>query len=481
MTGGIHRLEDPDSAFSRVPGRRMPSMLRGMGFPAVMRRPLPPAALKLLVPALAVVLAASAVVGTTVLLHRAAGDRDRQVKLVQAVDGFNQIEALPWAIEAAGGQAQILEEQLTSGEAGMTATLVRLHLQSARPELRQNFATISAIVSFIHSGRADAGAALQLAAREQQTLAPVTTALNAAAAASAQRAQAAERDALIGSSSVILVLVVAFGFAYVRTLRSAERHRQAREAAESSQRELTITLAKLERAQEDRVRLLARTVEGAENERRRIAADLHDGPIQRLTAAAFSLDLLVNRISRGESDVTGLAAQVRDHLASEMHALRRLMAELRPPVLDEGGVAAAIRDSAAEILGPSTAYVVHDRTSAARFTPDLETIIHRIAREALVNVQKHARATQVTIRIERDGDRVRLLIVDDGVGFDENVVAAAPPGTHFGLLTVRERIEGAGGTLTIVSGPGLGAQIDVSLPWMSRHTEAEQEVQRAVA
>ncbi len=157
------------------------------------------------------------------------------------------------------------------------------------------------------------------------------------------------------------------------------------------------------------------------------------------------------------------------------------MAELRPPVLDEGGVAAAIRDAAAEILGPSTAYAVHDRTSAARFTPDLETIIHRIAREALVNVEKHARATQVTVRLDRDGDRVRLLIVDDGVGFDENVVAAAPPGTHFGLLTVRERVESAGGTLRIVSGPGLGSQIDVSLPWMSRHNDSEQEVHRAVA
>ena len=480
MTRGIRRLQDGGSAFSRVlrtPGR---PMLRGMGFTAVMRRPLPRAARKVLVPALAVVLAAGAVVWTTTLLHRAAGDRDRQVELVQTVDAFNQVEALPWAIET-GGQAQALEEQLRGGEAGMMSTLVRLRLQSSRPALQQNFAAISAIVAFINSRRADAGAALQLAARQQQTLAPVISTLNDAAAASAQRAQAAELDALIGSSSVIAVLLAAFGFAYVRALRSADRHRQAREAAEASQQGLTVALAKLERAQDDRVLLLARTVASAENERRRIAADLHDGPIQRLTAAAFSLDLLVNRISRGERDVTGLAAQVRDHLANEMQALRRLMAELRPPVLDEGGVAAAIRDSAAEILGSSVAHAVHDRTSAARFTPDLETVIYRIAREVFVNVQKHARATQVTVRIERDGDRVRLLFVDDGVGFDEKLVAAAPPGTHFGLLTVRERAESAGGTVRIVSGPGLGSQIDVSLPWMSRHNDSEQEVQRAVA
>ncbi len=446
-----------------------------------MRRPVPHAALKLLVPALAAVLAAGAVVGAATLLHRAAHDRDRQVELVQTVDSFNQVEGLPWAMTSAGGGAQALDEQLTAGQAGMVTALVRLHLQFARPALERNFAVNAAIVSFIRSGRTDAGAALQLAARQQQTLGTVKSALNAAAAASARHARAAERDALIGSSSVIAVLVAAFGLAYVRTLRGADRHRQAREVAEASQQELAVALAKLERAQDDRVRLLARTVEGAERERRRIAADLHDGPIQRLTAAAFSLDLLVNRINRGERDVTDLAAQVRDHLASEMQALRRLMAELRPPVLDEGGVAAAIRDAAAEILGPSTAYVVHDRTSAARFTPDLETIIHRIAREALVNVKKHAKATQVTVRLERAGDRFRLLVVDDGVGFDENAVAAAPPGTHFGLLTVRERIESAGGTLRIVSGPGLGSQIDVILPWTSRRNDSEQELDRAVA
>ncbi len=446
-----------------------------------MRRPLSPAALKVFVPALAVVLAAGTVAGTTMLLHRAVADRDRQVALVQTVDALNQVEGLPWAMAAAGGASEALDQRLAAGETSMATTLARLQLQSAVPALRRNNAANAAIVAFIRGSRTDAGAALQLAARQQRTLAPVKSALNTAAAASAERAQAAERDVLIGSSSVIAVLVAAFGFAYVRTLRSADRHRQAREAAEASQHDLTIALAKLERAQEDRVRLLARTVQGAENERRRIAADLHDGPIQRLTAAAFSLDLLVNRISRGERDVTDLAAQVRDHLASEMHALRRLMAELRPPVLDEGGIAAAIRDSAAEILGPSTAYAVHDRTSAARFTPDLETVIHRIAREAFVNVQKHARATQVTVLIERAGDRVRLLFVDDGVGFDEDVVAAAPPGTHFGLLTVRERIESAGGTLRIVTGPGLGSQIDVSLPWDSRYSDSEQEMHRAVA
>lgn len=144
-------------------------------------------------------------------------------------------------------------------------------------------------------------------------------------------------------------------------------------------------------------------------------------------------------------------------------------------------MAAAIRDSAAEILGPSTECVVHDRTSAARFTPDLETSIHRIAREVLVNVQKHARATRVIVRLERAGDHVRLLVVDDGVGFEDSVVAAAPPGTHFGLLTVRERVESVGGTLRVVSGAGLGTQIDATLPWMPRHRDAEGDLQRAVA
>ena len=127
--------------------------------------------------------------------------------------------------------------------------------------------------------------------------------------------------AAVGSATAIAVLLAAFGYF----------HRRGR-------KELGIALARLERAQDDRMRLLARGVESAEAERRRVATDLHDGPIQRLTATAFTLDLLTNALRRGELEAANdLAFRIRDQLATEMTSLRRLMTELRPPLLGEGG------------------------------------------------------------------------------------------------------------------------------------------------
>jgi signal transduction histidine kinase len=130
-------------------------------------------------------------------------------------------------------------------------------------------------------------------------------------------------QAAVGSATAIAVLLAAFGYVYRRAGRA--------------RKELGVALARLARAQDDRMRLLARTAESAHAERRRVATDLHDGPMQRLTATAFTLDLLTNALGRGELDAANeLAFRVRDQLATEMTSLRRLMTELRPPVLDDG-------------------------------------------------------------------------------------------------------------------------------------------------
>jgi len=132
------------------------------------------------------------------------------------------------------------------------------------------------------------------------------------------------QHAVVGSATAtaIAVLLAACGYVYRRAGRA--------------RRELGVALARLARAQDDRVRLLARTAESAQAERRRVATDLHDGPIQRLTATAFTLDLLTNALGRGELDAANeLAFRIRDQLATEMTSLRRLMTELRPPVLDD--------------------------------------------------------------------------------------------------------------------------------------------------
>jgi len=157
--------------------------------------------------------------------------------------------------------------------------------------------------------------ATQRRSRLATTLLPLLAAGGSAAGAVATTAGFHQYTA-VGCATAIAVLLAAVGYVYRR-----------------GRRELAVAFAQLERAQNDRRRLLARPVESAEAVRSRVAADLHDGPIQRLTATAFTLDLLTNALGRGDLDAANdFAFRIRDQLTTEMTSLRQLMNELRTPV-----------------------------------------------------------------------------------------------------------------------------------------------------
>jgi signal transduction histidine kinase len=259
----------------------------------------------------------------------------------------------------------------------------------------------------------------------------------------------------------MFVLFAAFAVFYVRFTRTAERQRR--------------TLDELELAQEERARLLERTVEVAEHERIRLAVDLHDGPIQHLTALAFNIDRLSRRIAAGDlHGAQELAAAVRGALSTEMQSLRQLMVELRPPILDEGGLSAAIGDAAARTLGDtSTAWGVTSSIEE-HLAPELETVVYRVATEALTNVRKHAKASRVDVVIGRTaGGDVSVTVTDDGVGFDPDRIERAD-GNHYGLLGISERVGGLGGACEVVSRPGVGTSIRATLPFKARGAVEDQ-------
>jgi PAS domain S-box-containing protein len=224
--------------------------------------------------------------------------------------------------------------------------------------------------------------------------------------------------------------------------------------------------AQLEAAQRERAHLLARTVQVAEEERMRIAADLHDGPIQKLTVVAFSLDRLALRIARNEPDVVELTREIRELVKAEMVALRGLMTELRPPILDERNLGAALSDCAEQIFAETS--ISHDTMCALGDdespAPELETAVFRVVREALMNIRRHADAGRVDVAIERDGQSLRVVVTDDGAGFDR----ASTGESSFGLLGMEERIGSLGGHLEVASSIGNGTRIEATLPWKSR-------------
>jgi len=232
------------------------------------------------------------------------------------------------------------------------------------------------------------------------------------------------------------------------------------------------------RLEQERKALLARTVEVAEVERMALAADLHDGPIQHLTAVTLTLDLLANKLARGETaGATALAQRLRESIAAEMHSLRRLMTELRPPILDEGGLEAALRDCADVALdGADVGFTLQSNLDGYRLAPEIETSIYRVVREALTNVRNHAGRCEARVAVNVGARTIVLTVADDGVGFTGNGSRG-----HYGLVTMRERIESMDGTWQLHAAPGKGTTIRAVLPRRLRTGENEAALAAAAA
>lgn len=218
------------------------------------------------------------------------------------------------------------------------------------------------------------------------------------------------------------------------------------------------------RQAEQRARaLLEKLVTVQEEERRRLALNLHDQLGQHLTA----LKLMLGHLKSASQDV---AAQRMDDIVTLVDQMDRdvdfLAWELRPAALDEVGLEAAletfVRQWASQHGVPAEFHSSH--WDAARLAPAVEINVYRIAQEALNNVAKHAAATQVSILLERRGDEAMLIVEDNGRGFDADRAVGPGPHDGMGLAGIRERAEMIGGSVQIESRPGTGATIFVKVP-----------------
>jgi signal transduction histidine kinase len=217
----------------------------------------------------------------------------------------------------------------------------------------------------------------------------------------------------------------------------------------------------IERWEAERRHLLDQTMHAAEQERTRIAVELHDGPIQRLSVLSYDLERARQRVLGNPAAVARLEhAQVE--LSAEVQGLRELMMSLRPPALDEVGLEAALRDQVGAFTRQSGVDCSVRVSLARRLGGELETIVYRVAQEALLNVTKHAQAKQLWLELEGQGNRVDLCIRDDGVGFDPMGGSELIRNGHFGLVAMRERVEMAGGRFQLESRPGAGVVVKVS-------------------
>lgn len=232
---------------------------------------------------------------------------------------------------------------------------------------------------------------------------------------------------------------------------------------------------RLVKANEARLQALHQVVNAQESERQRVARELHDATGQSLTAIALGLRGVETLLATGTAIPATLLPQVRElknFSTDAIGELRQIIADLRPALLDDMGLEAALDWYIQDFQRRHNIRTFLDvQGSIKRLPSEYETVLFRITQEALTNVAKHARASQVTVQLEMAPTRVSLVIEDDGIGFDaRKLLASNASRTAWGLLGIQERTILMGGDCSIIATPGHGTLVEVKLPVLQEVT-----------
>jgi signal transduction histidine kinase len=208
-----------------------------------------------------------------------------------------------------------------------------------------------------------------------------------------------------------------------------------------------------------------------EEERKRIAHELHDEPIQLLAHLARSLDRLETAPPAPAILADGLG-EARSQALDIAGRLRAVVAGLRPPALEQLGLAVALRGFLADVGEASTVHTdMQVSGEEKRLAPEVELGAFRIAQEAVNNVIRHADARKLMLTLAFEAPGLRLRVADDGCGFDPATVHSPSPSHGLGILGMRERAEIAGGRLTVRSAPGEGTVVAATFKSVSAPTD----------
>ena len=224
---------------------------------------------------------------------------------------------------------------------------------------------------------------------------------------------------------------------------------------------------RLRRNEDQRAQLFTHALEVSDRERARFAADLHDGPIQDLAGVGYALGAVAPAVPAGQRP---MMERIQQAVQRSVESLRSLMTDLYPPDLHSGTLAGAIEG----LVQPLREAGIQVDLDLSELPGDLDresaVTLYRVSREVLANVSKHAQATHVSVTASTTGaggpdpaDRVRLVVVDNGVGTDVRRIDRRREG-HLGLRLVIDRVHNAGGQFNLTSAPGQGTRVEAELP-----------------
>ena len=254
---------------------------------------------------------------------------------------------------------------------------------------------------------------------------------------SAQRLLGALAPPLLGGVAVLLLLQVPLAWTMARRLQRGHRERE---------------------------RLLANAVEASAEERRRIAADLHDGVVQDLAGVAFGLAPLVEEAKRrGDEEEAAALRDATVTLRQGVRDLRTLLVEIHPPNLESAGLEVALSDLLSPLAAAGIATELHVDDAAAP-GGDHDVLVYRAAREAVRNAQAHGKPSSVRVELTRPPGITRLVVTDDGRGFTPSEREGRGQEGHVGLRLLESLVEQSGGRLSVSSEPGEGTTVVLEVP-----------------
>lgn len=211
--------------------------------------------------------------------------------------------------------------------------------------------------------------------------------------------------------------------------------------------------------------LVGQVMAAQEEERKRVAYEVHDGLAQTAAAAHHLLLAFARRYPPGSEEASRILDRSLELVQQTVGEARQVIADLRPTVLDDFGLATAIRQQVERLEGEGRSVEYEEALNGERLPTAMETALYRVSQEALANVRKHAPAARVRVTLRRDDGAVCLGVRDWGQGFRlDSVANGGGPGERVGLSSMRERISLLGGSFSITSEPGLGTEVSASIP-----------------
>ena len=254
-----------------------------------------------------------------------------------------------------------------------------------------------------------------------------------------QRIMLAFGPVLIGGMAVLLLLEVPLAWSMARRLRAAALEREA---------------------------LLTRAVEASEGERRRIAGDLHDGVVQRLSGTWLSLSAAALKLpgydGQSESQIARAIRQGSLEVREAVRELRSLIVKIAPAGLS----ADSLPDALTDLLEPLKSFGIETelRLTEVDLRPEEAQLVFRVAQEAVRNIGRYSHARHATVELAASDDGRNLTVADDGVGFDVEGLAKRRRDGHLGLVLLKSLAQDGGAQLRIVSAPGEGTRLELTIP-----------------